>query len=130
MSVSKGKILLMDDEPLIQKVTGQMLKSLGYEALITAKGEEAIELYQQHMDQGTPIDALIMDLSIVGGKGAEDTIVELKKIDSKVKAILSTGFAHDRQVIEHKKYGFAAVLVKPYKLTELKETLKKVLSED
>ena len=128
MSVSNGRILLMDDEPLIQKVTGQMLKSLGYEALITSTGEEAIELYQQHMDQGTPIDALILDLSILGGMGAEDTIINLKRIDSKVKAILSTGFAHDRQVVGHKKYGFAAVLVKPYKLKELKETLKKVLA--
>ena len=128
MSASQQKIILMDDEPLIQKVTGQMLQSLGYEVLIATKGEEAVAIYREHLEKGNPVDALLMDLSIVGGMGAEETMQILQQMDENVKAIVSTGFAHDKQVVSYSEYGFAASLIKPYKLVELKETLEKVLN--
>lgn len=123
---AKKRILLMDDEPMIQRVTGQMLENLGYEVEKVFNGEEAIASYTEHYKKETAFHCVIMDLQIIGGMGAEETLEKLLKLDPNAKAIVSTGYAHDPQVIQHKKYGFSAALVKPYKLAELKEAIEGV----
>jgi len=45
-----------------------------------------------------------------------------------VRAIVSSGYSDDEAVAEHRAHGFAAVLGKPYTLSQLDETLAAVLA--
>jgi PAS domain S-box-containing protein len=123
----KGKILIMDDEDFIRKISGEMVKSLGYSAEFAKDGAEAIELYGKALKSEEPFAAVIMDLTIPGGMGGKEAIKELLKIDPNAKVIVSSGYSIDPIMSDCKKYGFMGVVAKPYKISELGNTLKEII---
>jgi len=125
--MGKARILVMDDEQIIQDVLSSMLDFLGYEAEVASDGEKAIDMYRTALDSPKPFDALIMDLTIHGGMGGREAIRELVKIDPNVKAIVSSGYSTDPAVTNFHEYGFKAVISKPFKIEELGDILKKVV---
>lgn len=125
----KGRILIMDDEELIRDVCGKMLDKLGYEVEYALDGQEAIDLYKKEKDAGHPFNAIIMDLTIPGGMGGKDAIKKLHEIDPQVKAIVSSGYSEDAAMSDFGKLGFKAVIAKPYRITDLSETVHQVLGE-
>ncbi len=129
MVVEPEKVLLMDDEPSIRDSVGDMLECLGYEVEVSSEGKQAIELYKQALETGKPFDAVLMDLTIVGGMGGKDTIRHLLELDPTIKAVASSGYSDDPIMANHSQYGFRAVLAKPYTLKELERTLRKVMYE-
>ncbi|MFQ6062657.1 MAG: PAS domain S-box protein [Methanosarcinales archaeon] len=123
----KGKILVMDDEQDIREFLGEVLTLLGYDAALAKDGSEAIELYKKAKESAQPFDAVILDLTIRGGKGGEETIQKLIEIDPEIKAIVSSGYSNDHVMSDFRKYGFSAVITKPYTIEELSEILNKIL---
>ncbi|MEQ8172784.1 MAG: PAS domain S-box protein [Candidatus Eremiobacterota bacterium] len=121
------RILVMDDEDIVLKTTGMILKRLGYKTDFAKDGTELIDIYKREKDKGTPFDLLIMDLTIPGGMGGKEAIEKLKEIDRDVKAIVSSGYSNDPIMADFKTYGFMGVVVKPYKISELSDILNKVL---
>jgi two-component system, cell cycle sensor histidine kinase and response regulator CckA len=125
--MGKARILVMDDEEIIQDVLSNMLDFLGYEAEIASDGEKAIDMYQKALESRKPFDALIMDLTIHGGMGGKEAIKELIKIDPNVKGIVSSGYSTDPAITNFQEYGFKAVIAKPFKIEELGAVVKKVV---
>jgi len=123
-----GKILLMDDDDIILEVGGNMLEVLGYDVIFARNGDEAIKIYENHKEKGTPFDVVIMDLTIPGGMGGKETIKILKKVNPEVKAIVSSGYSTDPIMANYKEYGFMGVIAKPYEITGIGEILHRVLS--
>ena len=44
-----------------------------------------------------------------------------------MKAVVSSGYAADPTFSEYEKYGFSAVMTKPYSIGKLEETLRSIL---
>ena len=127
LNVSKGKVLLMDDEYVIRVALGKHLKYLNYEVEAVEEGPEAIGFYKRAMGSDKPFDAVIIDLTISGGMGGKEVIERLLEIDPEVTAIVMSGYANDPILANYKKYGFRGVLVKPHEIHELDEALQKVI---
>lgn len=125
----KGKILLMDDEQIILDVTHEVLKFLKYDVMFATDGLAAIELYKKEMNAGAPFDIVILDLSVPTGMGGKETIEELIKFDPSIKAIVSTGYTNDPVVENFSRYGFSAKLIKPYKISDLKNILEELMAK-
>ena len=123
-----GRILLMDDDPKISMLTARMLQTLGYTYDLAPNGEQAIELYRHAIALTKPYDAVIMDLTVIGGMGGEECFGELQKMDPDVRAIVATGYdnADTRQRFLEK--GFRGFLAKPYRVPELGKALKDILN--
>ena len=124
----KTRILVMDDEQLVQDVAKQMLNHLGHEVLQAGDGKEAIAIFNEHRKSGKPIDVIIMDLTIPGGIGGKDAIEEILKINPEAKAVVSSGYSNDPVMADYQKYGFKAAIGKPFSLAELNETINSVLA--
>lgn len=122
-----GKVLLMDDDPEIIKVAGEMLQSLGYKIHCAAKGEEAVQLYQESWKTGKTFDVVILDLTIPGGMGGQETLEKILEIDPQAKVIVSSGYSNDQVMSNYKQYGFKGAVSKPYLLQDLSEALVAVL---
>jgi len=60
--------------------------------------------------------------------GGKEAIKGLLEIDPKIKAIVSSGYSNDPIMAEFREYGFNGVIIKPYRLTELSQTLQDVLA--
>jgi len=127
--VGKGRILVMDDEEIIQQFLHSGLTGIGYEVVLTKDGAEAIECYSKAKESGQPFDAVILDLTIPGGMGGKEAIKKLLEIDPDARVIVSSGYATDPVMADYRKYGFSAVITKPYVIEQLNETLYKLLSK-
>jgi CheY-like chemotaxis protein len=127
-AVRKGKILVMDDEELIRNIAGEMLKALGHTVEFAEHGDAAIEKYRAAREAGNPFDIVIVDLTIRGGLGGKETNSRLLAIDPGAKVIVSSGYSEDAAMADHRAFGFAACLTKPYQLDELTNTLNTLLA--
>lgn len=125
--MGKARILIMDDEEIIQDVLSSMLDFLGYESAVAPDGARAIEMYRKAREESKPFDAVIMDLTIHGGMGGAEAVKALLAVDPQAKAIVSSGYSTDPAVTGYRDYGFKAVISKPFKIEDLKEVLEKVL---
>jgi two-component system, cell cycle sensor histidine kinase and response regulator CckA len=81
------------------------------------------------MASGRPFDVVIMDITIPGGMGGKEAVQKLIEVDPKVKAIVSSGYSNDPIMADYSKYGFKAIMAKPYKLEVLSKALKLLIEE-
>lgn len=123
------KILIMDDEEMLSESIASLLGLMGYTVETASDGVEAIELYKKAKGGGRPFDVVVMDLTIPGGMGGKEAIKRLRGIDSDVKAVVSSGYSSDSVMADFASHGFNGVVVKPYRIEELIETLNKVIKE-
>jgi len=123
----KGRILVMDDVEEVRLVTSNMLIKLGYEVACAEDGREAVELYKQAVELNSPFDAAILDLTVQGGIGGKEALVELLSIDPHVKALIASGYTDDPIMDNFREAGFKGAVIKPYKMEELEEALNKLI---
>ena len=123
----KAKVLVMDDEEIVRKVAGNLLEHLGHEVTFARDGKEAITLYKRSKKTKRPFDLLILDLTVPDGMGGKKTLEKLLDFDPDVKAIISTGYSNDPVLSDYKNIGFKGFIIKPYKIDQLSDILKKVL---
>ena len=122
-----GRVLFMDDDEQICALTATMLQSLDYKFDIAKKGEDAVTLYKRYLNIGRPYDAVIMDLTVIGGAGGEETFRILHELDPDVRAIVSSGYDNDEMAKQYLEMGFCGYLTKPYRVADLGKVLKAVL---
>lgn len=125
----KGRILLMDDEEIIRDVVAESLTNIGYQVDVTQNGDETILCYLEAYEKKSPYDAVILDLTIPGGKGGKETISELHRINPQAKVIVSSGYSQDPIMSDYKKYGFSGIVPKPFNMDELCEVLQEIIFE-
>jgi CheY-like chemotaxis protein len=125
--VGQGRVLVMDDEEMIRSVAKEMLTRIGFEVEVAGEGAEAVERYEKARDSGKPFDAVILDLTVPGGMGGEETIERLLKIDPGVTAVVSSGYFDNPIMSDCRKYGFKGMVAKPYDLGDLSEALNGAL---
>jgi PAS domain S-box-containing protein len=119
-------VLLMDDEEIIRKLGKTMIGHMGYTVDTAVDGDDAIEKYSTAMSAGNPYGIVIMDLTIRGGKGGEETVGKLLEIDPDARVIVASGYASDPVMANYSEYGFSGKLAKPYALAELQQVITQV----
>ncbi len=120
-----GRVLVMDDEKSILQMLKTMLAVSGYTVLTAANGEEAISAYSKAKTRKEPVNLVLLDLTIAGGKGGKETVTELRGLDKKIPVICSSGYSDDEVMANPHKYGFTDVLRKPYLMNDILAMLEK-----
>jgi len=118
----------MDDEEIIRTLCGNMLAAMGIECDTVRSGEEAVDAYSAAAGRGKPYDAVIMDLTVRGGMGGREALGKILAVDPSVKAVVSSGYSDSSEMADYRRYGFAAVIPKPYTFSELKKVMTLVLA--
>lgn len=122
------RILAMDDDLEILHLIGRMLSKTKAQLTTTVCGEEAIQKYTEALKADQPYDVVILDLTVPGAMGGQETAGHILKIDPAAQLIVSSGYAEDPVLANHKKYGFIDVLSKPYTKTTLLEAVGRVMA--
>jgi two-component system response regulator PilR (NtrC family) len=118
---NKGKIHIIDDEPIIHEVLGELLTSEGYEWESSSRGEEAMEKVASHS-----FDLTLLDLLMPGIDGLE-VLHRIKKIVPQAVVIIITAYASVESAIEAMKSGAFDYIQKPFKHDELLLTIERAL---
>ena len=107
MSEPEWKIVLIDDEPGIRKVTSITLEDWGYVVDTAENGKAGIELCNRILPQ-----MVITDVKMPGMDGLE-TLTEIKKGHPLKEVIMLTGHATIETAIDGMKLGAFDYLMKP-----------------
>lgn len=118
----KGIIHIIDDEPIIHEVLGELLTSEGYTIELSSNGEEALKKQPEF-----EFDLTLLDLLMPGMDGIT-VLKKLKKIDPSAVIIIITAYASVESAIEAMKIGAFDYIQKPFKHDELLLTIQRAIS--
>lgn len=119
-SGSRGRILLVDDEPVLRAMASTVLIAQGWEVMNASSAEEAAELMKYCVWNHTPVNLVILDLILPGGLSGMEAIDSLRKIQPGVRFVASSSFFAGEESRQNcLSLGFDDVLPKPYTATSL-----------
>lgn len=119
----QGCILVIDDEPVVRETARMLLEKLGYETMEAVDGRHGLDLFQLHQEK---ISLVLLDMIMPVMDGSE-CYRELRKLNSTVPVVISSGFSRDADLDALNEDGLAGFIRKPYKLTELSHTVASAL---
>ena len=121
-------ILLMDDEESLRKATARVLRHLGHTVEEVGDGTQAVAAYARARDARLPFDLVILDLTVRAGMGGQESILELLKMDPKVKAVAVSGYSEDPVILSPGRFGFRDGITKPFDVVALRDAIAKVIA--
>ncbi len=121
----KGKILLIDDNELLQDLGRDILEHLGYIPVIASGGEEGIEIYAREKDE---IRAVLLDV-VMPGLGGLEVFKRLKEINPRVKVLVISGYSEEKRAGELLEEGALGFIQKPFKIDQLSRKLQEILED-
>ena len=112
-------ILVVDDEPAILSSVGRILERIGHSVRTASSGEEALEIARDEA-----VDVIISDLRMPEMSGPElhDRLTRLGILPA-VDFIVASGDVADPDAVAFLQTTGLPVLVKPFQVSELVETL-------
>jgi CheY-like chemotaxis protein len=122
-SVSAARILLVDDEDVVVKMTETLLKKMGHAVITARDGKSAIELFER---ERAAIDLVLLDL-VMPVMSGQETFGRLRQIDPCLQIILISGYSKDGIAQGLLDKGAAGFLQKPFRCDELAATVSDVL---
>lgn len=120
-----GRILLVDDEPLVLEVVSTTLERLGYRVTCAGSGRKALEIFQAAPHE---FDLLITDhvMPEMTGLRLAETVLGIRK---QMPVILFTGYSETVSAEKAKASGVKEFIMKPVVKKDLAEAVRRVLDE-
>ena len=127
----KGRVLVVDDDERILKVSTSMLQNLGYEVEVASSGQEGVEKFRRSYSGGNAFEVILMDMTMPGGLDGVEASKEILNIDIKAKIISSSGYNTDDslELIDARDL-FSGILSKPYDLEKMSSMVKAVIDSE
>ncbi|MFA6220677.1 MAG: response regulator [Desulfomonilaceae bacterium] len=115
--MSKLKIMVLDDEPIVCKRLKPALEKQGYEVDTFTQSSDAMERIKD-----INYDIIITDLKMKGVDGMQ-LLTEAKQRSPKTEVIVITGFATMETAKESFHKGVFDFIAKPFKLSEIQDVV-------
>lgn len=118
-----AKIVLCEDEKMLQKLFRGFLRSMDHEVHIVSNGLEAFALIERERP-----DIILTDISMPGCDGFDLAArVKAKPQLAAIPIVFVTGFAQKADMEEAARYGAVGYLVKPFTGATLRATITAAL---
>ena len=115
------KILIIEDEPLIQEHLNACLESIGYEVLnMIDNAQEAIEYLKENNDI---IDIALLDINLNDELDGID-LANIIKAEYGIPFMFVTSYTDDKTIERAKHTGPIGYIVKPFTTEDLKSNLE------
>ncbi len=116
------KILVVEDDARVRRVTVSRLTGLGYDIVEASNGIEALERLSEHDD----IALLFTDIVMPGGMAGDELAAEVRVLRPEIKVLFTSGYAEPtiagRELAQSGNW-----LKKPYTARELGTRLRELL---
>jgi len=121
MEISGETILVVDDDPYIREALEDRLASLGYQVMLAADGNDALDLFERDRPQ-----LVLLDIELPGIKGI-DVLKEIRRRDIEVPVIMITAYGSIDLAVEAMKQGAYDFIPKPFKPGHIPLVVQKAL---
>ena len=122
MKPQKKTVLIADDEATIREIYEEELREEGYDVISAATAREAVALTVEHRP-----DLVVMDIRMPGMDGIEGMLRVLEH-DNEIPVIINSAYSSYNE--SFMSWSADAYLTKSSDLTELKETVARILSTE
>lgn len=116
-----AKILIVDDEKVMQDSCEQILKKEGYKVKVASDGKEALRMFKEEL-----FHVVILDIKLPGMDGIE-VLSKIKEESPETPVVIMTGFASIESAVDALKSGAFDYLSKPFTPEELRISVRKAL---
>jgi len=115
-------VLVVDDEEIIRRTAGAILRHAGYNVLEAENGRKALELLQR---DPAAIDAVLLDVSmpVMGGEAA---VIRMREIKSDLRIMVSSGLNETDVGDQFRYLGVAGFVQKPYNVKTLTTAIREL----
>jgi len=120
----EATVLVVEDEDMLRQAVAKVLRSMGAEVLEAANGSAAIDLLRT---RGSQIDVILLDLTIPG-PSSQEVLAEAARGRPDLKLILTSAYSEEMAAATMSTPFIRRFIRKPFKLGDLVQTLRKVLS--
>lgn len=122
VNLGNKRLLVVDDNLLNLKLAVQVLKRLNVNVTTVISGQEAVTCLKSET-----FDAILLDIHMPDMNGF-DTFQAIRELGIKSPIIALTADTFEETRLEIERFGFEAILLKPYNINELKELLQRVIN--
>lgn len=116
MSADVRRVLVVDDEPTVQGLYAEILRSQGYGVVVAAAASEALEIVRTE-----PIAAVVLDVRMPGAFGGNAVVAAMS---ARTAVIVATGADDEHVEQQVMADGAVAFLRKPFNMLDLVETVR------
>lgn len=113
-SLSKARLLIVDDVPLCRKLHYRMLRPSVEECVEACDGKVAVDKVRLSMEENRPFDAILMDSSMPHMNGTTATKL-IRELGYKGRIIGITGNCLPADIADFLAHGVDEVIIKPLK---------------
>jgi DNA-binding NtrC family response regulator len=121
--MTKGTVLLVDDEKVALRNLEHVMKKEGYEVVATQSGSNALS----HLDKQS-FDVVLTDLRMEKVDGMQ-ILQKCRSSCPDTEVILITGYATLESAVEAMKHGAYYYIAKPYRLDEVRKVVAEALAK-
>jgi two-component system chemotaxis response regulator CheY len=119
-------VLIVDDQKIARDVLRDMLHELGVNTILEAKdGTEALALTE---GPGTQVHLLICDWNMPGMTGLE-LLQKVRGAAGTQPFLMVTGRNDLESIMDAKKFGVTAYILKPFSLADLEDKITRMLAK-
>ncbi len=120
-----GKILIIDDDPMIRELWSDFLSKQGFVVLMAADGMKGVDLLRARPDE---IELAVVDL-VMPGIGGEETIRRLREIKPEIKVLGASGYSANGQARNMVSMNVDGFIQKPTQMSDFIEIVRDVLEK-
>jgi CheY-like chemotaxis protein len=114
------RCLVVDDEEAVAAVIGDVLETLGHQAVVLTDGAEAVARFRAE-----PFDAVFTDLAMPGLSGWQ-VAQAVKDAAPDVPVFMVTGFGVTLSAEERRAHGVEAIFSKPLKIEDVVHAMAQI----
>jgi DNA-binding response OmpR family regulator len=123
----KYTILLVEDDQLVSEMVSSMIGRGGHKVISVDNAEDALILFKQSLDGGTPYDMVITDRGLVGDDlGGNKVLHGVKEVSPRTFVTLFSGSVHALNETEKRENPFDDYISKPARLADFRNSISKV----
>ncbi|MHB1429203.1 MAG: sigma-54-dependent transcriptional regulator [Rhodocyclaceae bacterium] len=121
--MSKGRVLIVDDEKVAVRNLEHVMKKEGYEVVATQSGGNALA----HLE-AQPFDVVLTDLRMEKVDGMQ-ILRRCRETSPDTEVIVITGFATLESAVDAMKHGAYYYIAKPFRLDEVRKVVAEAIEK-
>ena len=117
--------MVIDDEPTIRMLIGELLAEAGYAVIEAPDGPAGLKV----LESNARIDLLVTDVGLPGGINGRQMADAARVTRPKLKVLFITGYANNAVGNAQMERGMH-VLTKPFAMDDLAQRISSIITED
>jgi two-component system, cell cycle sensor histidine kinase and response regulator CckA len=123
--VSRGTVLLVEDESAVREAAKRMLRKYGFVVIEAKNGKDALTLWNEHAHG---VDVVLTDV-VMPSMGGADLVRSLRRTRPDLRVVFMSGYTQGTLEIAATEEAATRFLLKPFTADQLMGTLRDLIGD-